>query len=373
MDDGVCGLLAHGVAVGTSFVLGTPYMLTSLADLEALGVTASATGANGLVYKTVKEFYSEAPKGSKLWLMAVEASTSLGDMVDKDKAHAPTLLSAAGGEVRCLMAKVVPGTSDTISGTVLGAAQKLQALAEEWTGSHYAPFFGLLEGLKYNGTASSLTDLKTYGYNRVGIVLGDTMASSTGAAVGLVGGRVAAVPVQRCIGRVKDGAIAAETMYLGSVTADLGNPAAVHDAGYICPRTFVGKAGFFWADDILATAPADDYRTIANRRVADKAFRIAYVVLAEELLNELPVNNDGTIVSATARSIEAAVVSAIVNSMGNSGNLGTDPNDPKDLGVQCVVNNTVNLLATSNLKVALRVKPFGYAKYIDVTVGFLVD
>lgn len=375
MDDGVCGLLSHGAAVSTTFALDTPYLITSLEGLERLGVTASATGANGLLWKTVEEFYTEAPRGSKLWLMGVAATVTLSDMVDKTKPHAGKLLAAANGEIRCLMVKSQPAQSATVSGgianTVLPAALKLQQLAEEWTENKYAPFFGILEGLNYNGTASDLTGLGTYEYNRVAIVIGDTAASSNGAAIGLVGGRVASVPVQRSIARVKDGAIGVETMYIGGVTAENGDPDVVHDAGYICPRTFVGKAGYYWSDDKLATKASDDYHSIANRRVADKAYRIAYQTLVEELSEEVQVNADGTIVAASAKSIEAAVVSAITSLMGANGNLGTDPNDTKDLGVECVVDGAQNVVSTSTLVVDLRVKPFGYAKYINVTVGFM--
>ena len=43
-EDGVTGLVAYATAVSNTFTLGTPYLLTKLADLEALGVTSAATG-----------------------------------------------------------------------------------------------------------------------------------------------------------------------------------------------------------------------------------------------------------------------------------------------------------------------------------------
>ena len=55
-EDGVSGLVAYATAVSSTFALGTPYLLTKLADLEALGIDSASLGANSALYKTVKEF-----------------------------------------------------------------------------------------------------------------------------------------------------------------------------------------------------------------------------------------------------------------------------------------------------------------------------
>lgn len=373
MDDGVTGLLVHAVAVSGKFELGKAYQLTSLRDLEGLGIDSQSVGANARVYATVKQFYAEAPEGTYLWLMGVANTVSIADMTDKTKNHAPALLSAANGEIRVLAVVTVADGSATVThgvaDTVYAAATHLQALAEEWTANHYAPMLCVVEGQNYSGDASALTDLTSKTDNRVCIVIGDNVADSKQAAVGLVAGRIASIPVQRSIARVKDGAISADVMYLGNVPAEQGMPAAIHDKGYICPRTFVGKSGYFWSDDRLSTSPSDDYATIANRRVVDKAYRIAYAKLVEVLSDEVPVTAAGTILPSYASSVEADVVVAVANSM--AGNLGTDPDDPSDLGVQCVVDTRENIVATGKFNVALRVKPWGYAKYIDVTIGFM--
>ena len=59
---------------------------------------------------------------------------------------------------------------------------------------------------------------------------------------------------------------------------------------------------------------------------------------------------------------------AIENGM--VGNLGVDPENAKDTGVQCYIDVDQNIVSTSTLIAALKVKPFGYAKYIDVYLGF---
>lgn len=373
-EDGVVGLVAHATAVGSTFALNMPYLVTSLEALEKLGVDDTATGVNATLYKTVKEFYSEAPVGSKLWVMGVAASTIVANITDKAKKTIQPLLEAAKGAINILVMKVTPGGTPTMEGSIdketLTAVSNLQALANEWTESHYAPFMCIVEAMSYNGTASNLPNLNEKGANRVCVVLGDTESGSKGAAVGLVAGRLAGLPVQRSLGRVRNGAIASDEMYIGTVSAELGDPDVVHDLGYIVPRTFVGKSGYYWSDDKMATAAGDDYGTIARRRTIDKAYRIAYRTLVDEIAEEVPVNTDGKLAAYHCKGVETSVESAVVNSMTSEGNLGNDPENGSDLGVQCYIDPDQNILATSRLEVSLKVKPYGYSKYIDVKLGF---
>lgn len=373
-EDGVVGLVAHAAAVGTTFALGTPYLITKLDGLTALGITSESTGVNAGVYKTVKEFYAEAPEGTKLWLMGVAASTTVPNMTDKTKNNIKPLLEAARGAINILMVKVSPGGTPTMQGSIDGdtltAVANLQALADDWTEQKYAPFLSVVEALSYNGVASGLPDLSERSDNRVAVVLGDTVAGSAGAAVGLVAGRLAAMPVQRSLARVRSGAIANQEMYIGTVAAELGDPEVAHDLGYIVPRTFVGKSGYYWSDDKLATAASDDYATIARRRTIDKAYRIAYKTLVDEIADEVPVDAEGKLAAYHCKGVETAVESAIVNQMTSEGNLGNDPDNASDLGVQCYIDPEQNILATSRLEVGLKVKPYGYSKYINVKLGF---
>lgn len=373
-EDGVCGLVAYATAVSTTFALNTPYLITKLDGLVALGITSEATGVNAALYKTVKEFYSEAPDGTKLWVIGVAASTTIANLTDKANNIISPLLMAARGSINILMLKVAsaaePTMSGSIDGAVLTAVTNLQALAEDWTVNRYAPFLCLVEALSYNGVAASLPDLTSRSDNRVGVVLGDSEAGSAGAAVGLVGGRLAAEPVQRSLARVRSGAIKAETMYIGANQAELGDPDVANDLGYIVPRTFVGKSGYYWSDDHLATGVSDDYCAIPRRRVIDKAYRIAYKTLADEIAENVPVNTEGKLAAFHCKGVETSVESAVVTSMTSEGNLGNDPDNASDLGVQCYIDPDQNILATSRLEVSLKVKPHGYSKYIDVKLGF---
>ena len=388
MDDGVTGLVCTAVAVTqtvdgkqeTTFALDTPYLITKLDELVKKGITSESSDVNATLYKAVKEFYDEAPEGSKLWIMGVADTVTITDIVDKTKDNAKKLLVAANGAIRILAVKVKdksgynPTVTTGIDGAVITAIVNAQGLAEWATETLFAPVMVLLEGRHYTGNAETLVSnpINNGDNNRVAVLIGDTVADSKGAAVGLLAGRIASIPVQRSVARVRTGSIVATTMYIGGVAAELGNPETINDCGFICPRTFVGKAGYYWSDDKLAAEASDDYSLIPRRRVADKAYRIAYTTLVNEIAEEISVTDDGKISAPVVKAIQTAVESAIVNNMTSRGNLGNDPSNPNDMGVECYINPDQNIIATSRLDVQVRIKPHGYSKYINVSLGFKV-
>lgn len=376
MDDGCTGLICTAVAVSGKFALGTDYLITSLKELEALGINSASTGANATVYKCVKEFYEEAPKGTKLYIRGAASSVTVDQLVDKTMAHAQSLLEYAAGDIRTLMVKVTdangytPTVTHAIDAKVETAITKAQALAEGAAEDLKAPILVLLEGRHYSGVPSNLPDLTQLTDNRVAVVIGDTVTGSKGAAVGLLAGRIARIPVQRSIARVKDGAMKSTEMFIGSVVAESGSPETIHGKGFICPRTFVGKGGYYWSDDSIATGPTDDYCLIPRRRTIDKAYRIAYLAMLEQVSDEIALTADGKIAPAVCKNMETVMESAIINQMTSVGNLGNDPQDPNDTGVIAYVNPEQNIVATSRLNASLRVRPYGYSKYIEVDLGF---
>ncbi len=388
MDDGVTGLVCTAVAVTqtvdgkqeTTFALDTPYLITKLDDLVKKGVTSESSDVNATLYKAVKEFYDEAPEGSKLWIMGVADTVTIDDIVDKTKDNAKKLLVAANGTIRILAVKVkdesgyTPTVTTGIDGAVRTAIVNAQGLAEWATETLFAPVMVLLEGRYYTGEAVTLVSnpVNDGNNNRVAVLIGDTVKDSKGAAVGLLAGRIASIPVQRSVARVRTGSINAVEMFIGGEPAELGNPETINDCGFICPRIFVGKAGYYWSDDKLAAEASDDYSLIPRRRVADKAYRIAYTTLVNEIAEEISVTDDGKISAPVVKAIQTAVESAIVNNMTSRGNLGNDPSNPNDMGVECYINPDQNIIATSRLDVQVRIKPHGYSKYINVNLGFKV-
>ena len=373
-DDSVTGLLASGVAVTGKFVLGTAYSITKPDGLTALGITADPADVNAVIYKAVTDFYTEAPEGTKLWILAAANTVTAAQLVDKDLTHAPALINAANGAINMIMVAkgepvgYTPTITTGIDADILAALIKAQALCEWSTVSKYAPCFALLEGRRYAGTASALPELASGTQNRVGIVIGDTVSGSNSASVGTIAGRYAAIPVQRSAARVKTGVLKAGAFFIGAKAAELADNDVISDKGFITFRTFTGKSGYYVTDDKLATASSDDYALVPRRRTIDKAYRIAYKTLVEELGDEIPVTDDGYIPAPICKSIQNKVETAIENGM--PGNLGIDPSNPLDNGVECYIDYQQKVVSTEQLQVKLRIKPFGYPKYIDLYLGF---
>lgn len=373
--DGVIAVLATGVTVAGKFVLNTPYKITQESDITGtLGLTLVN---NPGLFKLLTELFNQSGDGVEVWVMGFADTVTLTTMATlATVTGVKDLLLAANGKIRTVIlhrtpavgyAPVITAGLDADVATAMAQAQITAAYTAD---TMKAPVFFLLPGLYYSGIPAALTDLTTTTNNRVAILIGDTVIGN-GCAIGLAAGKLARIPVQRNLGRVKDGAILGVTeAYLGTTLVQSADVASVHDKGYITLRTHTGRSGYYFSDDPLAAPVTDDYNHITARRTVDKASRIAYDTLINELLDEVPVTDEGKISVAYAKSLENKVESAIINSMTSAGELGNDPANQDDKGLQMFVNWDQNIVSTGQVNATLKVKPFGYARYITINLGF---
>src|SRR5574343_153316 len=371
--DGVFGILTNAAPVVQGLQLLTNNTLTKFADATTtLGITEVN---NAALYKLLKEFYDEAGDGTELWLRCFADTVSMTEMLDSTSATAvKALINAANGKLRGIFVHKYysgdpPQKTGGLDSDVATARTAAQTIGTWAATTLKAPLFVAISGMSYSGTPGDLTDLTLETNNRVAVMIGDTL-SGTGCAIGVLAGRLAKVPVQRNIGRVKDGAAVTSAAYLATTKVENADPALLHDKGSITFSQIIGRAGYFFTDDPLATLPTDDYNGIAVRRVIDKAYRIAYNTLIDELLDEITVNASGQVSVSYAKGIESKVENAIIGAMAANGELGNDPANQNDTGVQCLIDPAQNIVSTGKLIVGLRVKPHGYAKYIEVELGF---
>ena len=369
--DGLFALVCGAKAITKNLELDEAYTLHAFDELVALGVTKEN---NPRLYKHVKEFYDEVEEGTKLVIFPVDKAKTFTELCDKDTGAIKELITAQNGALRGIFVagdgREATLTTNGLDDDLFTALPKAQQLAEWATTSLYAPLFIVLEGRGYKGGA--VKDLHKEAYNRVGILIGDTVKSSEGAAVGMMAGRLATLPVQRNIARVKNGALKPIALFIGDKPVE-ENASAVsdlYDAGYITPRKYVGKAGYFFTDDRLACEQTDDYAHITARRTIDKAYRIAYAALLELLVDELSVNEDGTLQHGIIMAWQQMMENAVNRAMTAAGELSADENGA---GCKAYIDPTQNVLSTSKIELTLKVRPFGYARYVDVKLGFQVD
>lgn len=368
--DGLFALVCGATAVSQTLVLNTAYSLHSFDDFIKLGVTSEN---NPRLYKHVKEFYQEAEEGTKLILYPVDKTKGFSELCDKDNGQIKQLITSQNGVLRGIF---VAGESrqatpkDGLDQDVFTALPKAQGLAEWATTSLFAPLFIILEGRGFKGIVPK--SLRQETYNRVGILLGDTIVNSEGASIGVMAGKLAGLAVQRNIGRVKNGALKPLEMFLNAKTIDeqFGLVSDLYDAGYITPRKYVGKSGYFFVDDQLACRQEDDYSHLTARRTIDKAYRIAYNTLLDFMLDELTINEDGTLHQGIIASWSQFIENAINRSMTAEGELSA--ND-KGEGCKVFIDPKQNVLATSKINISIKVRPYGYARFIDVALGFAVE
>ncbi|MFC4164003.1 DUF2586 family protein [Epilithonimonas zeae] len=363
------GLLVTGVTVtGDDKVFaGESYQIFSLQEAKDLGIEAS--GVNSFAYKHIKAFYDYAGENAELWFMLI--TSTMKDALDKDiePNFAKKLISDAAGKIRVLgVVKKFEGTVtplESLDKDVIDAVEKAQELADYFTGK-YMPFRVVLSGNAFTGNFTTLKNYSLSNYNRVSILLSNTDGQKD-ASVGLALGRLASTPVQRNIGRVRDGAVENNSAYFtdGSKVESLSTQwSSIDGKGYIFLQNYAGRSGFYFSDDVTLTKPTDDFKSLANGFVMDKAMLIAYDMLLEFLKDEVPVNTDGTIHPSIIKSWQSAVDTQIRSLMVEPGNLS-------DVNVN--INPNQNVVSTGEVVMQVALLPVGYAKYITVNIGFTTN
>lgn len=362
-SDKVAGIILTGVSVADKAQINTAYQVFSLAEVEGLGILAE--GANAFAYKFFEQFYNEGGQGAELWFLLVSDATNYASMLDVTGTYATTLLDASGGSIRVLGALKEPVagvvTANGLDGDVHDGVIKAQALAVSYA-NKFMPIRVMISGNNFTGTVADLKDYKTTEYNRCSILLANNDGSKV-ASLGLALGRLARTPVQRNIGRVADGPIEPIAAYFsnGGKTETLqAGWDAIHNKGYIFLRSFVNKSGYYFTDDVTLTKDTDDFNSLSRGLVLDKAIVLAYATLVENLLDEVEVTAAGKIHPAIIKSWQSKVENAL-SAMTDASNLSSQ---------ECYIDENQNILSTGIMNVTIRLQPVGYAKRIEVNIGF---
>lgn len=375
----VLGAAALPVAAGNA-VLGTAFIINSLTEAIGLGITPDYDLANTVrVYGHIADFYQEGD-GPELHVLLVPQATTLTQMLDKSLAFAAPLLRDAGGRIKLLAVARNPATGapaatilDGLDSDVSNALVKAKELRQAEFDQYRYPNI-IIEGRSFSGNTASVKDLRAVDgplANRVSVCLAAEPTQSLlypgYAAVGLLLGRAARVPVQRNVGRVKDGAVA------GVLNAGLSNGlalsayseaqlTALNDKGYIYLRKHVGVDGFFFNDDHTATVLSDDYSGISRGRVMDKASTLTHQVYTIELLDEIDVDpTTGKMQPAVIKSYQRSVERSIEENMLVNGEAS---------GVTVTVDPNQNVLSTDRIQTVVAITPKGTARQIVAELNY---
>ena len=392
-SDGICGLLATGVATSELELLEA-VELHSTDDLEALGITEDYDKENHVcVYRHVSEFFRIAGDGATLHLMLYSGSPV--DIFDEGGA-ARQLIAAAKGEIHILALANTPGENDEpiVLNTLIQKAQNFY----DWTFETFRPCQVVLE---YNGfaanTAVEAQDLKeivigssTLEAFKVSVCIGQdyqyadqfTDSRRTMADVGTMLGSIAAKAVNGNIGEVATGNLTNATKGIW-IEAGLSNHKKISqwdsqletldEKGYIFAVSYSGFAGFYWNNDYTCTPVIKDKDgyfneyTISYGRVIDKCVRGLRTALLPYVKSSQPVDpKTGKLPPALCTNFEAIADNAVFVPMQAAGEITSgkttiDPNSnllitPRVLNVSFVVVPTGcidEIKGTINLKTNL--------------------
>lgn len=365
--DGVAGMIVSGVAVSGKVVLNTAYAIYSLKDAERLGITQAYDATNTTrAWRHIRDFYEQAGSGTELWIIVAAKTETLTQNVAK----IATLRQATAQRLRVVGVTRVPasGYTPTIANgwdndcdAAISAAKTLafDAAAE------YCPLSILIEGREIGTAYASLANQRgtADGARYVSAVVGD-YESGTGSYVGLVLGRLASIPVQRSIARVRDGNMNKANAFIGTVNVTTIAKAALdtlHDKGVIFSRSFPGLAGWYLNGDENCDAADSDFYVISRTRVVEKARLLAYQAMLQFLNQEIEVDS-------TTGKLAPAIV-ADMQAAGNTA-LSQMEADSNVSSAELTIDPAQNVLSTDKVTGVVTIVPMGLARSIEITVAF---
>jgi Protein of unknown function (DUF2586) len=374
--DGVAGLVIPATAK-PNLPLYSPKLIFSLKEAEAMGLTQANDATENIdAWQQIKEFYDEAGNGASLYFMTYPMERTITQMCDPTNTgtnSVRTLLDYAEGRIvllaigRYINPTVVYNqvTQGGIDQDVHTAMPKLNALSLEYM-ANFAPFCGIIDGRGWNGVVGDLTDLHTYQYPKVSVMLGGSALSKKSASVGLALGRLAKLPVQRNVGRVKDGGVNVTTPTFTSGESvrkySIAQMNSIHDNGYLFFRRYpAGLASVYFNDDPTATTSNDDFLTIANNRVIHKAIKVVYATYVNELNDEVLIGSEGKIAPTQIRYLEEILKNGLRLQMFDRGEIS-------DFDV--TIDPNQNILSNDKVLIVTRIVPVGHTKFIEIELGY---
>lgn len=371
-EDGLFGLFLQSDVAPSGLNLLTPKEITSLQDAVDLGIDASFDSDNSVIcYRAIKEFYDEAVSGTKLWIMFTAQSVTLENLFDKANTYAASIVNTSLGKIRILSAvRSFAGaysentTANKVDLDVVNAMTKAQALVEEFRAQH-KPFACIIPGHYYTDDESGLVDISARSDKWVAGLIGDTQSGS-GCAIGLLLGRLSQIAVDKEPGRVKDGSLNANDIYLNTTKVDLnesnGAVRSIETKGWITFTNYVNKSGYFFTNGWTATARTDDFDRLTRVRIIQKAERIVYDTYLNEILDDIELNPDtGQMSTNAAKFYQQIIQRAIDDSL-------TANDEISRLEVQ--IDPTQNVLSTGQVCVDLRIVPDAYANEFKINLGY---
>jgi hypothetical protein len=317
--------------------------------------------AEPFMYRHIKEFYDEVGGNQELWLMGVPDTMTMTGMLDNTDANAAKkLVNAAQGKIRLLAVThkpavgYAPGANFFDADVTTALTNAIVFCAARLT--EMVPLRVLVEGRVTNDASVTIFQPKTAAAGCAGVVLGGSLNDGS-ASVGTALGRAVKYPAHIKIGKVANGPLAIQQIYIGTkLLKDVLNLDDLHGNGCISFMQHPNKAGFYFGVDRMAST--DDYRLLVYGRVIDKAAIITQAVYIEDLEGEVDIDANGFIPELEIENLKGELTKQVELNMGDQISGLTNYNRSK-----------AGHYNTGKLKIKERVQPKGYKSFIDVDLG----
>jgi hypothetical protein len=283
----------------------------------------------------------------------VAPSFSSSDMI-----AALDALVASGAEPRFVF--VVGEASTPALGAAMASALDTWLQGQQTAGAYR---WGLLQA-PHDTDANVRDAFSSFSTRRVSVGLGFCTITSviTGqgrrrGAAWAAASRAARLAISQDLGELAEGPLEGVTALERDERLTPGGDAA----GFLTLRTHRGYRGAYVNNPRIMAPVGSDFELIQYRQVLDRACLVGQESALFYLGKPLLVNANGTVAEIEAVAIEARIQAALVQALVAPGHATQ---------VTATVDRAVNLLTTKKLKILLRVRPLGYAKTIELEIGF---
>jgi len=294
--DGISGYVMNGGATAPSgLAFGAIAIVYTLADVEALGITAAYDTTNNVMcHHHFQRHFFRNPR-VETHIMLVAQSITLTQMADKANSYAKLLLQSGNGKIKLL--GLIRNPASGYTATILNGmdadsynamAKAQQLIEDEFAALRLCPC-AFVEIRSLSGTASTVYDMTTLtARNVTPVILQDPDAAAVNAlfagyaAVGDVVGLASKAAISQNIGETSDAfqlQSAANGYYIKCGTSS-GQNVTIADLvtlmakGYCFGQAVVDFDGFYLNDFPTAIPLTDDYCYGYLNRVSFKALQV---------------------------------------------------------------------------------------------------
>lgn len=373
-EDYISGLFFKSATAPTGMVLGTPVSVKTLAEAEALGLTAALFP---VPYYHVSEFFKMREKFTGLaqgvlWL-TFKAAFASGDI--------PSIQNVASGKIR----QIGVFLTDAFVSSMVTYCQTGATTCE----TNSTPLSVLLACDFSAILSTAAADLRALTAKNVTVCIGEdgsgtgkTLRTSTTKSVtnlGAVLGCVASAGVHENIGWVEKFNLQHDSEYtsikLATSDSDVINTSpdttisTLTTKGYNFLVNYTGISGAYNNDAPTSVAISSDYAYIENNRTIDKAVRGVRSALLPKVNSPLYVDSETGHLSNGTISDFKAVAMTVLENMAAAGEIQTKVDGSLSPN-SVLIDPNQNVLTSSKISLTIKIVPVGVAREIAVTIGF---